>query len=181
MKRNREHDQIEPVDPVPATPAWADRSMLEAERTLELREEELVAHKELREVGHVEVRTVTDEVPGHLEVDALREEVEIEHVPVGTFVSERKPPWDEDGVLVVPVYEEQVVVTKRLLLREQLRIRRVATTQTQVFDDTLRKERVVIDDSTERGVVRERHPTNDDTPADADGGVIERLVRKALD
>ncbi|MBV9545000.1 MAG: DUF2382 domain-containing protein, partial [Chloroflexi bacterium] len=58
------------------------------ERTLELREEELVAHKELRELGEVVIRTQVDEVPGRLEVEALREEVEIEREAVGEFVNE---------------------------------------------------------------------------------------------
>ena len=32
-------------------------------------------------------------------------------------VSERRDPWGEDGVLVVPVYEEQLVVSNRLILK----------------------------------------------------------------
>src|SRR5689334_2815575 len=85
------------------------------ERTIELREEQLVANKELRELGEIIVRTQTETVPGHLEVDAVREEVEVEHEPVGEAVSERQQPWEQDGILVVPVYEEQLVVTKRLI------------------------------------------------------------------
>src|SRR5437868_1628729 len=87
-----------------------------AARTLELREEQLVAHKDLRDLGEIEVHTEVDEIPGRLEVDAYREEVVIEHETVGQVVSERDKPWEEDGVLVIPVYEEQLVVTKRLVL-----------------------------------------------------------------
>src|SRR5207247_10618278 len=57
------------------------------------------------------------------------------------------------------VYEEQLVVTKRLVLREQLRIRRVRTTERQLFEDTLRRERAVVDDPGRTGLVRELHPT----------------------
>ena len=35
--------------------------------TLELREEQLVAHKNLRDLGEIDVRTEIDEVPGCLE------------------------------------------------------------------------------------------------------------------
>jgi uncharacterized protein (TIGR02271 family) len=132
------------------------------ERTLELREEQLVPHKEMREVGEVRIRTVVEEIPGRLEVEALREEVEVEHVPVGRVVSERVPPWEEDDVLYVPVYEEQLVMVKRLLLREHLKIRRVATTETQLFEDTLRRERVVVEDPGNTGLVHERFPTDTD-------------------
>src|SRR5436305_3183024 len=63
--------------------------------TLSLREERLVARKELEQVGEVVVRTEVDEVPGRLEVEALREEVEVEHQPLGQVVSERREPWED--------------------------------------------------------------------------------------
>jgi uncharacterized protein (TIGR02271 family) len=137
--------------------------------TLSLREEQLVAHKTVEQVGEVVVRTEVEELPGRLEVEALREEVQVEHVPVGQVVSERRQPWEEDDVLVVPVYEEQLVVTKRLVLREQLRVRRVRTAERQLFEDTLRRERAVVDDPDGTGLVRELHPTAppvDSQPAD---------------
>jgi uncharacterized protein (TIGR02271 family) len=167
------------------------------EQTLELREERLVARKELRELGDIEIRTEIDEVPGRLEVDALREEVEVEHETVGQVVSERDKPWEEDGVLVVPIYEEQLVVTKRLVLRERLRIRRVGVTERQLFQDTLRRERLVVEDPQHTGLVHERYPTGDAAEAEAEKssedaqaveqgeqqehGLLEHLVRKALE
>lgn len=173
--------------------ASSETAPADQERTLELREEQLVAHKQLRELGEVEVRTEVDEIPGRLEVEAYREEVEIEHEPVGTVVSERDDPWEEDGVLVVPVYEEQLVVTRRLLLRERLRIRRLATTERQLFQDTLRRERVVIEDPRQTGLVHERYPTDESAgahvtePEEAhagqqpEGGLLQQLVRKVLE
>ena len=181
--------ETHPSEPVVAS---AETSAADQERTLELREEQLVAHTELRELGEVEVRTEVDEIPGRLEVDAYREEVQIDHEPVGTVVSERDDPWEEDGVLVVPVYEEQLVVTRRLVLRERLRIRRVGTTERQLFQDTLRRERLVIEDPQHTGLVHERYPTDESarSPAtqeethageQAQGGLLEHLVRKVLE
>src|SRR5205823_2361508 len=119
-------ERVRAAQPEQAVDAeWERRGSVEAEaaaepteQTVELKEEVLVPHKELREVGQAQIRTQVEEVPGRLEVEAYREEVNIEHVPVGRVVSERVAPWEEDGVLVVPVYEEQLVVTERLLLRE---------------------------------------------------------------
>jgi uncharacterized protein (TIGR02271 family) len=151
------------------------------ERTIELREEQLVARKELHEAGEVYIRTEVEEVPGRLEVDALREEVEVEHVPVGEVVRERVDPWEDDGVLVVPVYEEQLVVTKRLVLREHLRIRRVGTTERRLFEDTLRRERLIIEDPSNTGLVHEQYPTDDHKKDDREeGGLLGGLLRKAL-
>jgi len=56
----------------------------------------------------------------------------VEHQTVGQVVSERDEPWEEGDVLVIPMYEEQLVVTKRLVLRERIRVRRVGTTERQL-------------------------------------------------
>ena len=163
------------------------------ERTVELKEEELVPRKELREVGQAEIRTEVEEVPGRLQVEAYSEEVEVEHVPVGRVVTEKVAPWEEDGALIVPVYEEQLVVTKRLVLREHLRVRRLRTTETRLYEDTLRRERLVIDDPNRTGLVHERFPTDDgaanqrsndrarNAPDHEEGGFLEKVVRKAFE
>jgi uncharacterized protein (TIGR02271 family) len=150
------------------------------ERTLELREEELVVQRTMRDVGEARIRTRIEEVPARLEVEANAEEVEVEHVPVGQVVSERVEPYQEGDVLVVPIYEEQLVVTKRLLLREQLRIRRVTTTQRQLFEDTLKKERVEIDDPAQTGMVHEQFAADEEgDDRRHDGGLVDRF-RRAL-
>ena len=163
------------------------------EQMLELREEELLVHREMRDVGEAQIRTRVEQVPARLEVDAISEEVQVEHVPVGDVVSERSDPYHEGDVLIVPIYEEQLVVTKRLVLREQLRIRRVRTTQRQLFEDTLRRERADVDDPAHTGMVHERYPQADteherdprggrdeDEPADREEGGLVNLVRRAL-
>jgi uncharacterized protein (TIGR02271 family) len=163
------------------------------EQTIELKEEQLVAHKDMREVGQVQIRTEVEEVPGRLEVEAFREEVEVEHVPVGQVVTEKVAPWEEDGVLIVPVYEEQLVLTKRLVLREHLRVRRVETSERQLFEDTLKRERLVVEDPNNTGLVHERFPLGEDGEGPADrardkddprrdeGGFLEKVVRKAFE
>jgi uncharacterized protein (TIGR02271 family) len=150
------------------------------EQTLELREEELVVQRKMREIGEAHIRTRIEEVPARLEVEATAEEVEVEHVPVGQVVSERVEPYQDGDVLIVPIYEEQLVVTKRLLLREQLRIRRVATTQRQLFEDTLKKERVEVEDAGQTGMVHEQFATEDEhDDRRREGGLVDR-VRRAL-
>jgi uncharacterized protein (TIGR02271 family) len=169
-------------------PWHGDIPFEEAEKRIELREEQLVAQKELVDLGEIVIRTAVDEVPGRLEVDAIREEAEVEHVPVGQVVSERVDPWEEDGALVIPLYEEQLVVVKRLYLREQLRIRRVGTTARQVFQDTLRQERLVVEDPHGTGLVHEVFPRGEgvegedgDGESDARPGFLENVVRKAFE
>ena len=176
----------------PEGEAEYDSTFADSVHTLELREEQLVVHKELRDLGEIEVRTEIDEVPGRLEVDAYREEVLVEHEAVGQVVTEREKPWEEtDGVLVIPIYEEQLVVTKRLVLRERLRVRRIGTTERQLFQDVLRRERLVVDDPQRTGLLHEQYPisapdSGQDVPelngserAEPESGFLGNLVRKA--
>jgi len=148
-------------------------------RKLELREERLVAHKELVDLGDVVLRTTVDDVPARLELEARREEVEVTHVPVGKAVSERRDPWEEGDELVIPIYEEELVAVKRLVLREELRVRRIGTTVHPVFEDTVRKERLTIEDPNNTGFVREIYPTERESKPPPEKGptLVEKLLR----
>jgi uncharacterized protein (TIGR02271 family) len=128
-------------------------------RTLRLHREELIAKKEPRVVGYVEIGTTTEELPGRLEVEAARQEVQIEHVPVGREVSEREGPREDGGVLIVPVYEERLVVSKRLVLKEELHVRRIERRERHLFVDSLRREVVDIRRTDADAPVTERYPT----------------------
>ena len=111
--------------------------------------------------------------------EAKVEEVEVEHEPVGKVVSERVEPYQDGDTLVVPIYEEQLVVTRRLVLREQLRIRRITTTQRQLFEDTLKRERFEVEDPDRTDMVHERFPTSEPETRPPEGSLVDR-VRRAL-
>jgi uncharacterized protein (TIGR02271 family) len=151
------------------------------ERNLELKEEQLVPRKELRELGRVLVRKEIEDVPGRLEAEAYREEAVIEHVPVGQIVKEQVAPWEEEGVLVVPVYEEQLVLVKRLVMKEQIRIRREGITEKRLFEDTVRRERLVVEDPNRTGLVREHYPTAEEGASEEESGLLQKLGRKVLE
>lgn len=129
----------------------------DGERTLELREERLVARRKPHKIGEIVVRKEVDKVPVQVEVEALRQEVEIERVPIGREVSKRTPPRQENGTLIVPIYEEKLVVVKRLVLKEELRIRRREVSRKQRFEERVRKERAVVEDPDNTGAVHEHH------------------------
>jgi uncharacterized protein (TIGR02271 family) len=162
--------------------------------TLELKEERLVPRTELEEAGRVRFHKAVEEIPRRLEVDAYVEEITVEHVPIGRIVKEQEPAREEHGVYVVPIYEEQLVVVKRLVLKEEVRIHRQSTTEKRLFEDTVRHERLVIDDADRTGRVREHYATErpegtyaagdippDDAPASTEEpGFLEKLGRKVL-
>lgn len=127
------------------------------DETLDLHEEELVPHKEMREAGTVTLRTEIEEYAARIEVEALREEVEVEHVPAGTEVTKRDEPFERDGAMFFPVYEEQLVVNKRLILKEYLKVRRVGRTERRVFEDRLQRERAVVEHPENTPLLRETY------------------------
>jgi len=53
----------------------------------------------------------------------------VEHVPIGRMVETAPPVREEDGVTVIPVIEEVVVTETRLVLREELHVRRIPGTR----------------------------------------------------
>ena len=111
--------------------------------TLPLLAETLVVARR-RMHSTVRVATVTHE-HGHLVDEALtHERVEIEHVPVGRTVETVPPVREEGDTTIFPVVEEVVVVERRLVLKEEIRIRRLRSTERHQETVTLRTQDAVI-------------------------------------
>jgi uncharacterized protein (TIGR02271 family) len=122
-----------------ADPAAADKLVVP------LLEEEVRVAKEEVSTGRVRVRTLVETVEEQARAVLEGERVEITRVPVDRVVDEAPSLRTEDGVTIVPVLEEGLFVEKRLVLKEELHIRRHATTETVEVPVTLRKQRAVVD------------------------------------
>jgi uncharacterized protein (TIGR02271 family) len=107
-------------------------------------EEQLSVEKRIVEKGQVVVHVRPTVERQELEVELLEEAVEVERVPVNRFVDAPVPVRQEGDVTIVPVFEEVLVVEKRLMLKEEIRLvrRKVATRERREFD--LRKEEVQV-------------------------------------
>jgi uncharacterized protein (TIGR02271 family) len=154
-----------------------DDDVPDSRQKLELREEELVASKETIQSGAVRLRKRVEEAPVRLEIEELHDELEIEHIPVGQVVAERAEAREEGGMWIIPVYEEQLVTVKRLVLKEELRVRRLPTRETRLVEDTVRRERLDIEDESVADRVHERYPT--DEPEEKES-FLDRTVRKVI-
>ena len=77
----------------------------------------------------VRVSIVAREQPRQVDEDLTHERVEIERVPVGRPVDAVPPIREEGDTTVISVVEEIVVVERRLILKEEVRIRRVRVTE----------------------------------------------------
>ncbi len=112
-------------------------------------EEELRAGTREREVGAVRVRKRVRTVRERVRVPTRHEEVSVERVPVNREASEAE--IGEEGEFVVPVSEEEVVVEKRPVVKEELRIRKDVAEDVETVEEDVRREEVEVEDETERG------------------------------
>ena len=119
----------------------------EDELRVQRSEEELRAGTREREAGSVNVRKRVKTEREQLRVPKKREEVSVDRVPVeeGT-ASEGEIGEDE---IRVPVVEEEVIVEKKPVVKEELRIRKDVEEDEEVIEEDVRKEEVEIDDDTE--------------------------------
>lgn len=112
---------------------------------LPISEEFLTVGKRIEETGVVRVHKHTTERTERILVETLHEGVSVERVPVDRFVDGPVEIRQEGDTMVVPVLEEVVVVEKRLLLREEIRITRTRTTVPYEETVVLRREEAVIE------------------------------------
>jgi stress response protein YsnF len=111
-------------------------------------------------IGRVRVETITETRSETITAELASSEVEVERVPVGREVETAPEPREEDGVTIIPVVEEVLVVEKRLVLREELHVRRRRVAESAEVTIPLRRQRVVI--------TRERQDTGESpTPGQA--------------
>src|ERR687892_962310 len=112
-------------------------------------EEELRAGTREREAGAMRVRKRVRTDREQISVPTRHEEVSVERVPVeGREASEAEIGEDE---VTMPVTEEEVVVEKRPVVKEEIRVRKEAVQDEEVVEEDVRKEEVDVDDQTERG------------------------------
>jgi uncharacterized protein (TIGR02271 family) len=107
--------------------------------------EEVAVGKRSRPIARVRVkkRVVESEIP--VELVSSREEIDVERVPIGRVVTAMPETRVEGDTTVVPGVEEQVVVQKRLVLTEEIRITRRRTEQERFVDVRVKEESVTIE------------------------------------
>ncbi len=126
-------------------------------------EEELRAGTREREAGGMNVRKRVRTEREQLRVPKRREEVHVERVPVedrevsgaegrgtsGTRDRGASGVETEGDEIRIPVVEEEVVVEKRPVVKEEIRIRKDVVEEEEVIEEDVRKEEVDVEDRTE--------------------------------
>jgi uncharacterized protein (TIGR02271 family) len=107
--------------------------------------EELDVRRRRVETGRVRITKRVHEREETVDEPLLREAVEVERVPIDRVVDAVVEPRQEGDTLIIPVLEERLVVTRQLVLREELRITRRRSEERRPQQVTLRSEEVLVE------------------------------------
>ena len=145
-------DEHLPEDPVGSVAD--EHGGLEEDLRVQRSEEELRAGVREREAGRVNVKKSVRTEREVVRVPKRREEIDIERVPVEGAAREASGATEADigeDEVVVQVFEEEVVVTKRVVLKEEIWLRKRVAWDEEIVEVDLRKEEVEVDDQSGRG------------------------------
>lgn len=109
-----------------------------------LRETLRVSKREI-ETGRVIVHKTVTERDEVVEMLLKRTDISVERIPVNRVVTEAPASRQDGDTLIIPILEEVVVVEKRLVLKEELHIRKDSSERTVHETVRLRSEEVRIE------------------------------------
>jgi uncharacterized protein (TIGR02271 family) len=101
----------------------------EQERRVPVVEERARIEKRVVERNVVRIRTATQESEQILSQTVRHEEVDIRRVPVNREIEAVPDVRDDGDLIVIPIVEERAVLVKRLILVEELHVRRKVVQQ----------------------------------------------------
>jgi uncharacterized protein (TIGR02271 family) len=128
---------------MPRIDAPGERLTDDTARTLQLREEQLVARKRSVQTGEVGIRAEVVSEQRTLEVPVTHEEVTIERKAVDRRPSDR-PITETSETISVPVSEEQVTLEKNAVVYEEVNVGKRSVQETQQLTETVRREEAVV-------------------------------------
>jgi len=112
-------------------------------QVLLLHKEDVAVSKRVRKTRVCATRTTTTR-DAVVEADLRHDRVVVERVAVGRIVDAVPPLRQEGDVTILSVVEETVVVERRLVLKEEVHLRRVQTTERHVESVRLREQAVTV-------------------------------------
>jgi uncharacterized protein (TIGR02271 family) len=116
----------------------------ERETVIPLLEEQFSVAKRVVETARVRVSRVTHDHQQLVDELLNHEKVEVERVPVDRPIETMPSIRQEGDVTIIPVVEEVLKVERCLVLKEEVHIRRMKTTERHQEQVTLRKQEVLV-------------------------------------
>jgi uncharacterized protein (TIGR02271 family) len=111
-------------------------------------QEQVTFDKKIVETGKVRISKRVSQHEELIDVPILREQVSVERVPFNQVVEAAPQIRHEGDTMIIPIVEEQVFYQKRLVLVEELRVRKQIIEEHNPQQITLMKEEVEINRTT---------------------------------
>lgn len=105
-------------------------------------EEEVKIGKKIVETGKVRISKTVSEREELVDEPLLQEQVSVERVPVNQYIDAMPQARQDGDTLIIPVVKEEMVVQKRLLVVEELHVRKQVMETHEPQKVILRKEEV---------------------------------------
>jgi uncharacterized protein (TIGR02271 family) len=134
--------------------AYGDYYGDEVELRVQRTEEELRVGTREREAGTFRVRKRVRTEREQISVPTRHEEVSVDRVPVNEEATGAEIGQDE---VSMPVVEDEVVVEKRPVVKEEVRVRKDVVEEEELVEEDVRKEEVEVEDRTHRLGDRAEH------------------------
>lgn len=134
--------------------------------TIPVIEETTRIDKRVIETGRVRMQTRTETIEEVLRETLRSDVVGVTRVPIDRVIAEGEVAptvRTENGVTIIPVLEEVLVVEKRLVLKEEVHIRQTTSSEAVEVPVTLRKQQAVVERVSADGHVSEV-PPKEQTP-----------------
>jgi uncharacterized protein (TIGR02271 family) len=125
-------------------PSSSADSSSTAQEKLKLLAEELVVERRQVETGRVRVDVVTREHQELVDMPLAREQVVVERVPINRRIDAIPAIHEEGDTIIVPIVEEILIVERCLMLKEELHLKRVHTTEQYRESVMLRHQEAVV-------------------------------------
>ena len=109
-----------------------------------LHAEEISVSRREAKKGNVHIALITGTREQLVDEELTQVRVEIERVPIGRTIEVVPPIGQEGDITIIPVVEEIVVVERRLVLKEEVRVRRVSTKEQHQETVVLRQQEAVV-------------------------------------
>jgi len=107
-------------------------------------EEELEAGTRAVKTGAVRVDKHVEKRIRKIQAPLIHEDVEVRRVPVNRVVTEAPPVRKSGSTVIVPVVEEEIIVTKRLVVKEEIHLIRRRSKDRFVKEVELNRERAEV-------------------------------------
>ncbi len=130
----------QPSNPAATGPGLENQNRL----VVPIVEEKLTVSKRTVELGALEIQKTIEQFQDSRRMPLTFDQLDVERIPVNRPLEAPLEPRYEGDVLIIPVMEEVLVVEKRLMLVEEVRIHKRQVVREQEINETLRREHVEV-------------------------------------